>query len=169
MVAPWREPGIFGPGLQFSADGHVHSENDLRSQFRVISPMFFAALGVPILSGRDFNDLDTQTKESVVIVSETLAKRMFPGQDAVGRHVYWTDPVLQFIPGFKAEQQRIIGVTAGFTMEKSVRRRTLRSTGPSTGHRRATVRTPIPRPYSLAFSSCKKKNLAHRRAGNRGF
>src|SRR5437667_398568 len=125
MVAPWREPGIFGPGLQFSADGHVHSENDLRSQFRVISPMFFAALGVPILSGRDFNDLDTQTKESVVIVSETLAKRMFPGQDAVGRHVYWTDPVLQFIPGFKAEQQRIIGVTADIDDEHVVPQPTL--------------------------------------------
>jgi len=125
MVAPWREPGIFGPGLQFSADGHVHSENDLRSQFRVISPGFFAALGVPILSGRDFNDLDTQTKESVVIVSETLAKRMFPGQDAVGRHVYWTDPVLQFIPGFKAEQQRIIGVTADIDDEHVVPQPTL--------------------------------------------
>jgi len=34
-----------------------------------------------------------------VIVSETLAQRMFPNQDAINRHVYWTDPVLQFAPG----------------------------------------------------------------------
>ena len=113
MSAPWRDAGAFGPGMQFSGDGHAHSiENDPRAHFRVISPGFFASLGVPILAGRDFNDLDTQSKEPIVIVSETLAKRMFPGQDAVGRHVYWTDPVLQFLPGFKSEQERIIGVTA---------------------------------------------------------
>lgn len=111
VAAPWRDGGFDGPGLQFSGDGHVHSaENDPRAHFRTISPGFFAALGVPILAGRDFNDLDTESKEPVVVVSETLAKRMFPGQDAVDRHVYWTDPVLQFIPGFKSEQQRIIGV-----------------------------------------------------------
>src|SRR5262249_312718 len=54
----------------------------------------------------------------VVIVSETLAKRMFPNQDAINRHVYWTDPVLQFISGTDSEKSRIlaphriIGVTA---------------------------------------------------------
>jgi len=113
MSAPWRDAGAFGPGMQFSGDGHAHSaENDPRAHFRVISPGFFAALGVPILAGRDFNDLDTQSKEPIVIVSETLAKRMFPGLDPVNRHVYWTDPVLQFLPGFKSEQERIIGVAA---------------------------------------------------------
>src|SRR6266705_1625060 len=101
MVAPWRDAGTFGPGLQFSADGHVRppGEEDPRAQMRVISPGFFVALGVPIVAGRDFNALDGQSKEPVVIVSETLAKRMFPNQDALNRHVFWTDPVLKFIPG----------------------------------------------------------------------
>jgi putative ABC transport system permease protein len=117
MVVPWRDGGF---GLQFSADGHVHAqgEEDPRAQLRVISPGFFAALGVPIIAGRDFNALDGQGKEPVVIVSETLAKRMFPNEDAVNRHVYWTDPVLRFIPGTELEKSRlvaphrIIGVTA---------------------------------------------------------
>ncbi|HKW31513.1 MAG TPA: ADOP family duplicated permease [Candidatus Acidoferrum sp.] len=113
MSAPWRDAGAFGPGLQFSADGQVHSiENDPHANFRVISPGFFAALGIPVLAGRDFNDLDTQSKEPIAVVSESLAKRMFPGQEAIDRHVYWTDPVLKFLPGFKSEQLRIIGVTA---------------------------------------------------------
>src|SRR6266571_2242218 len=114
MVAPWRDAGTFGPGLQFSADGHVRppGEEDPRAQMRVISPGFFAALGVPIVAGRDFNALDGQSKEPVVIVSETLAKRMFPNQDALNRHVFWTDPVLKFAPGFSATPHRIIGVTA---------------------------------------------------------
>jgi predicted permease len=122
MVAPWRDAGTFGPGLQFSADGHVRApgEEDPRAQMRVISPGFFAALGVPIVAGRDFNALDGQSKEPVAIVSETLARRMFPDQDAVNRHVYWTDPVLKFIPGFSAAPHRIIGVTADIDDEHVV-------------------------------------------------
>jgi len=119
-VVPWRDAGP-GFGLQFSADGHVHAAGveDPRAQWRVISPGFFAALGVPILAGRDFNALDNRNNAvPVVIVSQTLAQRMFPNQDAVNRHVYWTDPVLQFLPGTELEKSRfvaphrIIGVTA---------------------------------------------------------
>src|SRR6266581_4398890 len=112
MVAPWRDGG-FGFGMQFSADGHVHVPNeDPRAHMRVISPGFFASLGVPIIAGRDFNDSDGQKNDSVAIVSQTLAQRMFPNQDALNRHVYWTDPVLQFAPGVSAAPHRIIGVTA---------------------------------------------------------
>ncbi len=119
-VVPWRD-GSFGT-LQFSGDGHVHAAGveDPRAQSRSISPGFFAALGVPIIAGRDFNALDdnNDNKEPVVIVSQSLAQRMFPNQDAVNRHVYWTDPVLQFATGTDLEKarlvapHRIIGVTA---------------------------------------------------------
>jgi len=115
-IAPWR--GDTGLGLQFSGDGHTHGKNDPRAMWRTISPGFFATLGVPILEGRDFNSLDDQNREPVAIVSETLAQRMFPGEDAIGRHVYWTDPVLEFLPGSDAEKarfkspHRIIGVVA---------------------------------------------------------
>jgi ABC-type antimicrobial peptide transport system permease subunit len=67
---------------------------------------------VPILTGRDFNDLDAQTNEPVAIISESLARRMFPNGDALNHHVYWTDPVLQFASGINNKPQRIIGVTA---------------------------------------------------------
>ena len=97
-----------------------------------ISPGFFAALGVPIIAGRDFNALDGQNQEEpVVIVSQTLAQRMFPNQDAVNRHVYWTDPVLQFFPGTDLEKarlvapHRIIGVTADIDDEHVVPEPTL--------------------------------------------
>ena len=122
LVVPWRDAGNFGPGFQFSADGHVRApgEEDPRAQFRTISPGFFAALGVPIIAGRDFNDLDAQGKEPVAIVSETLAKRMFPNQDALNRHVFWTDPVMKFVPGFSVVPQRIVGVTADIDDEHVV-------------------------------------------------
>jgi putative ABC transport system permease protein len=117
MVAPWRDAGGgFGVGLQFSGDGQVHGKDDPRALWRIISPGFFSALGVPIIAGRDFNALDDQNQEPVVIVSATLAQRMFPGQDPINRHVYWTDPVLEFLPGTASEKarftspHRIIGV-----------------------------------------------------------
>jgi putative ABC transport system permease protein len=113
MIAPWRDVGS-GPTLQFSADGQAHNagEDDARAQYRVISPGFFAALGVPILSGRDFNELDVKNNEPVAIISETLAQRMFPNQDPINRHVFWTDPVLKTTRGTTGPPQRIIGVAA---------------------------------------------------------
>jgi putative ABC transport system permease protein len=134
-VVPWRDGGgPGGPGLQFSADGHVHAAGveDPRARLRSISPGFFAALGVPIIAGRDFNALDYKNNgennnlEPVVIVSETLARRMFPNQDAINRHVYWTDPVLQFFGGTDLEKarllapHRIIGVVADIDDEHVV-------------------------------------------------
>jgi predicted permease len=122
IVVPWRDAGSFGPGFAFSADGHVRGpgEEDPRAQLRTISPGFFAALGVPIIAGRDFNELDGKGKDPVVIVSETLAKRMFSNQDAVNRHVYWTDPVIKFIPGISVAPHRIVGVTADIDDEHVV-------------------------------------------------
>jgi putative ABC transport system permease protein len=120
-AVPWRDKGIFGPGFQFSADGHVRGggEEDPRAMFRTVSPGFFAALGVPIISGRDFNDSDRNNTEKVAIVSESVAKRMFPGQDAVGHHMMWTDPVMKFID-VSEEPRRIVGVTADIDDENIV-------------------------------------------------
>ena len=78
-VVPWREAGTFGPGFQFSAEGYAKAsgEEDPRARFRTVSPGFFLALGVPIVSGRDFTDADRLDGEPVIIVSQSLAQRMF--------------------------------------------------------------------------------------------
>src|SRR6516165_3070990 len=117
-TAPWRDAEIFGPGFQYSGDGHVHDLNDPHAYLRIISPGFFASVGVPILAGRDFNDLDNHSSDPVVVVSQTLAQRIFPNQDPIGRHVFWTDPVFQVSSGSDSEKarftspHRIIGVAA---------------------------------------------------------
>jgi putative ABC transport system permease protein len=109
---PWRDTA-FDFQLQFSADGHVKSsgEEDPRTQMRSISPGFFATVGVPILEGRDFNDLDRKDQEPVVVISQSLAQRMFPGRDPLNRHIWWTDPVIAFI-GMDSKPRRIVGVVA---------------------------------------------------------
>jgi putative ABC transport system permease protein len=120
-VVPWRDAGIFGPGFEFSADGYVRApgEEYPRGRFRTISPGFFAALGVPLIAGRDFNDADRQGGEPVVIVSQSLAQRMFPSLDAVNRHIMWTDPVMKFID-VSTGPRRIVGVVADVDDENIV-------------------------------------------------
>jgi putative ABC transport system permease protein len=48
---------------------------------------FFAAMGIPILRGRDFDATDTIGAPGAVIINETLARRLFPNGDAIGKHV----------------------------------------------------------------------------------
>jgi ABC-type antimicrobial peptide transport system permease subunit len=86
-----------------------NGEADLRSRFRSVSPGFFATLGLPLLEGRDFRDGDRDGSERVVIVSQSVAKSLFPGQDPLNRELSWTDPVMKFI-GISYDPRRIIGV-----------------------------------------------------------
>jgi len=106
---PWRDKGLFA--AQFTVEGYkkANGEEDPRAQFRTISPGFFASLGVPIIAGRDFNDGDTREAEKVVIISQSVAQRMFSNQDALNRGLMWTDPVIKFID-VSGNRRRIIGV-----------------------------------------------------------
>jgi predicted permease len=121
-IVPWRDAGAFGPGFQFSVQGYakVDGEEDPRARFRTVSPGFFASLGVPILAGRDFSDADRAGSEPVVIVSQSVAQRMFPNQDALNRYLVWTDPVIKFIPNFGSGPRRIIGIAADIDDENVV-------------------------------------------------
>jgi putative ABC transport system permease protein len=120
-IVPWRDGGTFGPGFQFSVEGYAkaNGEEDPRARFRTVSPGFFAALGVPLLTGRDFNDSDRRDSESVVIVSQSVAKRMFSTQDVVNRKMMWTDPIMKFID-VNNGPRRIIGIAADVDDENIV-------------------------------------------------
>jgi len=120
-IVPWRDAGTFGPGFQFSAEGYskVNGEEDPRARFRTVSPGFFAALGVPIIAGRDFTDADRHGAEPVVIISQSVAQRMFPNQDALNRHLMWTDPVMKFID-VSTGPRRIVGISADLDDENVV-------------------------------------------------
>jgi len=118
-VVPWRDRGFFA--AQFSVEGYVkaNGEEDPRAQFRSVSPGFFASLGVPLIAGRDFTEADRRGAEQVVIVSQSLAQRMFPSQDAVNRRMLWTDPVTKFID-VSGAPRRIVGVVADVDDENIV-------------------------------------------------
>jgi len=56
---------------------------------RTTTPGYFAAVGQPLLRGRDFTEVDRAGTPMVAIVSESYARRFWPGQDAIGKRVKW--------------------------------------------------------------------------------
>src|SRR5262249_47780285 len=111
-VVPWRDSSG-GSGLRFTVEGvtRENGDDDPRARFRTVSPGFFATLGIPLLAGRDFTDADTSGAERVVIVSASIAHRLFPGQDPINRHLMWTDGITKFV-GISNEPRRIVGIVA---------------------------------------------------------
>jgi predicted permease len=74
---------------------------ELQVDQRAATTDYFRTMGVPLVSGRFFSDFDTaQNAEPAVIVDEKFARRFWPGESAIGKHV-WNDPKRQF---------RIVGV-----------------------------------------------------------
>jgi predicted permease len=108
---PWRDARTLTINFTFAMDGapRLNGQDDLRARFRSISPGFFETLGVPILQGRDFRDTDRDGSERVVIISQSVAQKLFPGQQPLNRNLRWTDGVMKFI-GISQEPRRIIAV-----------------------------------------------------------
>jgi putative ABC transport system permease protein len=55
--------------------------------FTVVTPNYFATLGVPIVKGRDFTEMDNETTPLVTVVNEALARAAFSGEDAIGQRI----------------------------------------------------------------------------------
>jgi len=73
-------PGqVYGPGQRPTAFVYI------------TGPGYLRAMGIPLRAGRDFTARDTARSEPVLIVNETLARILYPGQDAVGRPVQLND------------------------------------------------------------------------------
>ena len=53
---------------------------------------FFTVVGVPLIAGRDFTNEDRAGAERVVIVSQSVAERLYPNGDALNRKMWWVDP-----------------------------------------------------------------------------
>ena len=56
-------------------------------QFRRAMHNYFETMGIPLRSGRNFNESDGPTAPPVAIINETMARKLFPNQDPVGQHV----------------------------------------------------------------------------------
>jgi predicted permease len=115
-VVPWRDAGLF-PRFPFAVEGHSPTEGEERphARLRLVAPRFFSVLGVPLVGGREFTDDDRAGSERVVIVSESVARRLFPNGEALNGTLWWTDPLLG-----ERQPRRIVGIVADVDDERVV-------------------------------------------------
>jgi putative ABC transport system permease protein len=109
-------PGVAGVGtvnilpLQPGNTTRVHVEGDpvpqpgqeLEANIRTVSENYFRTLGVPLISGRVFDNRDSANVPPVVIIGKTMADRIFPGRDPIGRRLKYA--------GVEAPPISIVGV-----------------------------------------------------------
>jgi predicted permease len=69
----------------------------------LVSPRYFATLGIPLRAGRDFDERDSARMPHVAIINETFARRHFPGEDPLGRAL---------VTGMGQREAQIVGVVA---------------------------------------------------------
>jgi putative ABC transport system permease protein len=76
----------------FSIDEHppLPPEKEPMAQQNQVSADYFNAMGIPLRAGRFFNERDVKGAQPVAIIDETLARREFPGENPVGKHItFW--------------------------------------------------------------------------------
>jgi predicted permease len=96
-----RSAALAGPGMPtdswYGADFNLEERTDappdrpLVLLFHHVSPGYFSTLGVPLRRGRDFGADDREGAPGVVIVSEEMARRSWPGLDPLGKRLRWAD------------------------------------------------------------------------------
>ena len=112
-----RLPGVASVGMSFSVptgyildgapvarEGEILATEEPRANVtcNTVTPAFFDTLRIPILRGRGFTAQDTETSTRVVIVNETLARQMWPGQDPIGKRL--------IIPRWDGRLWEVVGV-----------------------------------------------------------
>ena len=97
--------------LEIEAEGVALDPNQPtpRAEYRTATPEYFRASGIPLVAGREFEATDTRDGALVVILNETLARRLFPDRDPIGQRVAWTGEVLDFIP-VSGDWRTVVGV-----------------------------------------------------------
>ncbi|MEO7363198.1 MAG: ABC transporter permease [Gemmatimonadaceae bacterium] len=97
--------------LEVKAEGRAINpgEPTPQAEYRSASPDYFKASGIPLLQGKYFTDGDIATTAQVVILNKTIADKLFPGLDPIGRRITWTGELLKFI-GLSDEWRTVVGV-----------------------------------------------------------
>jgi predicted permease len=111
-VVPWRDGGRY-PSYQFAVEGYAPAsgEENPYARPRYVDPGFFDVLGLRLLAGRDFTDADHRDSGRVVVISQSIAQRLFPNGDALNRHLWLTEARYEL--GKRGpEPARIVGIVS---------------------------------------------------------
>jgi putative ABC transport system permease protein len=81
--------GIVGWDTIYQIEGQTQDEQlrNPNGNYEAVSPDYFRTMGIRLIAGRDFTTADTEKAQGVVIINESTARRHWPGQSAVGKHL----------------------------------------------------------------------------------
>ena len=80
------------PEQQLVIDGRTSAEDAIGVQSIAIRPELFDTLGLPLIAGRTFTDVEMQNQEAnVAILNQELAERLWPGESALDRRIGFRD------------------------------------------------------------------------------
>ncbi len=87
--------------------GNLDTVNGAKNNaaIRIVTPGFFDAMGIPLRRGRDVTEADGTDRQYVAVVSESFAKRYWPGENPIGRHFHFD---LSF--PFASAEREIVGI-----------------------------------------------------------
>ena len=107
-AVPWRDAGQW-PNFKFTVEGYTPADGEEHpfARPRFVGPGYLSVMGIPLVGGRDFTEGDRRGSERVVIISQSIAQRLFPNADALNRKLTLIDSA-----GFGAEATRIVGVAS---------------------------------------------------------
>jgi putative ABC transport system permease protein len=77
--------GNAGRGLTFEGRPDPGPKNQAGAAYSVACPNILRTLGIPLISGREFNPRDTVSAPGVALINEAMAKRYWPGEEAIGK------------------------------------------------------------------------------------
>ncbi len=96
MAMPFSYRGF--PSAAISVVGYVPAPDEQSNvEFNAVSPGYFATVGIPILSGREFTQADGEKSGSVAVINETMAAKYWPGRDPIGEHIQIKDQSIQIV------------------------------------------------------------------------
>ncbi|MGC2186011.1 MAG: ABC transporter permease [Terriglobales bacterium] len=81
-------------GFPFHVEGRPPEPpgKELVATYRAVFPGYFRTMRIPILHGRDVSDADNLRTPGVVVINDYLARRYWPGEDAIGKRITFDDP-----------------------------------------------------------------------------
>ena len=92
----------FGGWLRVPGRPQVNTNDQPATPIGVVSPDYFRVMGISLRAGRAFTDRDNTESPRVVILSEALARQLFPNEDALGKQVW--------VPGRGKDTPTVIGI-----------------------------------------------------------
>lgn len=92
LTLPFERPLNDGFRLVEGGDARMHG-----MELIYVTPGYFEALRIPLLSGREFRNSDTSRSRGVAVVSQSFARRYFPGAEALARHLKTGQTVVEIV------------------------------------------------------------------------